>query len=347
MDSPDWQTQFPDVPESIHRTIVNTLEGLEERNGNHMKNRKNKKRGKSLLLIAAVLAAALGTTALAAEIFRWNERAKEVFVADEAAQNRLVSEGNVTGIDRTVTDEGITMELIQTIQDEHYFYALFHVTVGDGVPVLDEDSGLAMELNPNGGENPFTSLEWGFVSNAEQAPGSSRYFEINGTKMEGAAMESGELEVVFTELQQNQKNAGAPVDLKTGSWAFTIDMKQTSAAHFTPDKEYSLGDSQVKVLSVDLSPLSITITCDGQDIRRMEERAGISSGQTDLPQDLVISGIRYQDGTVVSQGFGVKNYGYSGQDGAFELIQRFTAVVDTEKAQAILMGEGQDEILLK
>lgn len=347
MYKPDWQTQFPEVPEGIHRLIVNTLETLDEKDGNHMKNRKNKKLRKSVLPIAAALVAVLGTTAMAAGVFRWNERAEKVFVADEVMQNRLVTEGNVTGIGHTVTDGGITMELIQTIQDENYFYALFNVTVGEGEPVLDEDSGLAMELSLNGRESPFGSLEWGFVSNMEQAPGSSRYFEIRGTKMEESALESGELKVVFTALQRNQEKAGEPVDLKTGNWPFTMDMKQTSVTHFTPDMEYILGGVQVKVLSVELSPLSIIITCDGQDIRSMEGRTGVNSDQTDLPEDLVISGVRYQDGTVVSQGLDVKNYGYTDQGGAFKLTQRFTSVVDVERIQAILMGDGQDEIQLK
>lgn len=349
MNRSDWQNQFPEVPERIHQSIVNTLEGLEERDGKRMKDISNhKKKGRRIMVIlAAAMVAAIGTTALAAEIFKWNDRAKEVFVADEEAQNELVAQGNVTGIGRKVSDQGVSVELIQSIQDSHYFYALFEVSSEDGSMTLDEDNQLAMDVTYGNQESPFTMLEWGFVSNSEQEPGSSRYFEISGTKDGGTAAGSLKMNIVFSALQKEQGKAEKGDDIVNGSWPFELDVKQTDFQLFAPEMTCSLGGYEVKVTSVELSPLSVTITCDAEDIRRMEEGEGISIDQNDLPAPMVISGIRYQDGTAVPQEYRVTGFGYSGEGGAFTITQRFSSVVDVEKTEAVLMGNGQDEIRIR
>lgn len=76
----------------------------------------------------------------------------------------------------------------------------------------------------------------------------------------------------------------------------------------------------------------------------MEQGEGADIGQTDLPSVLSVTGVKYQDGTVIDQEYQVMNFGYSGNDGAFTITQRFSAVVDTQEVIAVLMGPQRDEI---
>ena len=89
MKNRNWNYEFPEVPEHVHQTVLSTLAGLED---GKVKRVKRMKKGKIAILIAAAVAV-LGTTVSAAEIFKWNKRAAEVFVADEAQQKELVKIG--------------------------------------------------------------------------------------------------------------------------------------------------------------------------------------------------------------------------------------------------------------
>lgn len=76
----DWEKTFPEVPESVHNRIMDTLSELDAREGKLMKNRDGNRvcgkgkgrRGRTgsrrLILLAAALILLMGTTVLAAEI---------------------------------------------------------------------------------------------------------------------------------------------------------------------------------------------------------------------------------------------------------------------------------------
>lgn len=176
----EWKDYFPEVPDTIHQMMIETLDGLEEREEQKMK-KSNKMKKRTMVLLAAALIGAMGMTAGAAGLFKWNERAAEVFVADEPLQDHLVMEQVVQEGTQSVTDNGITISLVQTIQDSNCFYALFDVTAEDGT-LIDENNALSMHVDYNGEEGPFCAMGWGFVQNYEQEVSNSRYFEIYGTK---------------------------------------------------------------------------------------------------------------------------------------------------------------------
>ena len=90
MKNRQWNREFPDVPEYVHHTVSDTLAGLgngQEKAGMHIKvvqkgEKMKRIKTRTMIILAAALIIILGTTVAAAELFRWNERATEIFEAE-------------------------------------------------------------------------------------------------------------------------------------------------------------------------------------------------------------------------------------------------------------------------
>lgn len=133
-----------------------------------------------MVLLAAVLIGTMGMTVGAEGLFKWN-RAAEVFAATQLLQDCLAMEPVAQESAQSVTDNSVTIRLIQTAQDSNCFYALFDVTAEDGT-LIDENNALDMHIDYHGAENPLCAMSWGFADNLQQDMANSRYFEIFGTK---------------------------------------------------------------------------------------------------------------------------------------------------------------------
>ena len=146
-----------------------------------MKKQKTKKKQtrrtgrRTILILAAAMAAALGMSAAASGIFQWNEQAQEIFEAGTKTQEKLVLENIASEEYQTVTDNGLTIRAIQTIQDSHCFYGLFEITMDDGSMTLDENCSMDYTMEFPNGEDPFIALGWHFVAEEAQEVSNRRY----------------------------------------------------------------------------------------------------------------------------------------------------------------------------
>ena len=74
----------------------------------------------------------------------------------------------------------------------------------------------------------------------------------------------------------------------------------------------------------------------------MERGEGICLDQCDsLP--VWVSGLNYQDGTILTQRNRKMTEGYN-DEGDYFMTQRFSSVVEVEKVRAILLGEDMAEV---
>lgn len=301
---------------------------------------------RTMIILAAALVIVLGTTVAAAELFRWNERATEIFEAEPELQNKLTTEEIAREEHQSVTDNGLTITAVQTIQDSNCFYALFEVTAEDSSIVIDENCGMDYLLDFQGAEDPFCAMGWGFVDHTRQEAGSSRYFEIFGTKMEesNADLHMG---INFTTLTGPGEKAMNGAPLIEGNWDFDLTVHPAASTHIELNREYQIAGSQIRVESVDLSPLTGKITCNGEDIKAFTEKEGINLDQLDELTATYITGVKYQDGTVIEQnGFAMLWESYP-EGGSYEKAVRFTQVIEPEKVSALLLGNDKDEIALQ
>lgn len=336
----NWNQEFPEVPDLVHRSV---LEALSELDGQEEKKMKKKMPKKRMLLLAAACAALFGMTAAAAGIFKWNERAAKVFQADETAQEKLNQEELSHEVAQSVTDQGITITAIQTIQDKNRFYALFEVTVEDEETKITQDQNMRYTLDFEGGEYPFTYLGWSFVSEEEQEVSNSRYFEMYGTKMEDASPEL-KMEIHFTALEgEPEEKAGEGAVLIDGHWDFSLDIQETESIRHELQREYEISGYPVGVESVELSPISLTIFFDGDSIRAMEEGEQVNLDELEALTALYPTGVRYKDGTVVEERCYPMTEGYTDKDrSVYRVMLQFTEVVNADQVSALLMGT--DEI---
>lgn len=340
MKNKKWNREFPEVPEHVHQTVLSTLAGLDERKGKRVN---RMKKGKAIILIAAAVAV-LGTTVSAAEIFKWNRRAAEVFEADEIQQNKLVTEQIAQDTSQTVTDAGLTITAVQTIQDNNCFYALFEITAKDESIQITQDHSMSFLYDFQDGESPFGALGWHFVDEESQTVSNSRYFEIIGTKTRPGS-EDLHMKIQFTSLNAPGAKAMDGEPILEGNWEFVLDLHAIEPIRYDLNREYQIAGYPVTVKTVELTPISAKLAIDEEDARQLEKLEGVNLDQTDSLSSLWINGIKYQDGTIIEED-GFQEPLIRLGDGVYEKTARLTSVIDTDKVSALLVGENMDEIAL-
>ena len=336
----NWNREFPEVPEHVHQTVLSTLAGLDERKDKRVK---RMKKGKIMILIAAAVAL-LGTTVSAAELFKWNRRAAEVFVANEEQQQELVTEQIAQEGQQTVTDAGLTIQAVQTIQDNNCFYALFEITAEDESIQITDNHSMGVRFDFQEGEDPFGFLGWGFVGEKQQTVSNSRYFEITGTKT-NPEQEDLHMKIQFTSLNGPGAKAMNGEPVVEGNWEFLLDLHTTEPVSYELNREFQIAGCAVMVQTVELTPISVKLMCDEEDARQLEKQEGVNLDQADSLSSLFINGIKYQDGTIVEEE-GYQELMISCKNGTYIKTARLTNVIDVDKVSALLVGKNRDEIAL-
>ena len=340
MKKKNWYDEFPEVPEHVHQTVLSTLAGLDDRKVKKVKRMKKNK----IIILAAAMTAVLGMTVSASEIFKWNKQAQEVFEADEDQQKELVMDQIAQEAYQTISDGGLTLQAIQTIQDNNCFYALFEITAADESIQITPGHNMEFSINYPDGSDPFSMLNWNFVDEHRQAVSNSRYFEITGTK-QNPGEEDLTMKIQFTSLNAPGEKALAGSPVLEGNWEFALNLHTTKPVRYEINKDYQIAGCAVTVKTVELTPISVKVTCEEEDIRQLETLEGINLDQADTLRSLFVNGIRYGDGTVIEEmGYLELTAGYS--DGDYTKTARFSNVIDVDKASALLVGDAMDEILL-
>lgn len=336
----NWNREFPEVPEHVHQTVLSTLAELDERK---VKQVKRMKKGKMIILIAAAVAV-LGTTVSAAEIFKWNKRASEVFVANEEQQKDLVEEQISQEGYQTVTDAGLTIQAIQTIQDNNCFYALFEITAEDESIQITQDHSMSFLFDFPDGESPFGALGWHFVDEESQVVSNSRYFEIIGTKTRPESKDL-HMKIQFTSLNAPGAKAMDGEPVLEGNWEFMLDLHATEPVRYDLNREYQIAGCPVTIKTVELTPISVKLSIGEEDARQLEKLEGVNLEQTDSLSSLWINAVKYQDGTIIEEE-GYQEPLIRFGDGVYEKTARLTTVIDPDKVSALLVGGSMDEIAL-
>ncbi|MDE5933364.1 MAG: DUF4179 domain-containing protein [Lachnospiraceae bacterium] len=343
MKNRNWNREFPEVPEHVHQTVLSTLAGLDNRKVKKVRRMKKNK----IIILAAAMVAVLGMTVSASEIFKWNKKATEVFVADEEQQKNLVTEQIAQEEYQTVSNDGLTIQAIQTIQDNNCFYALFEITAEDESIQITPENSMKFSIDYSGSESPFSMLTWDFVAESRQTVSNSRYFEIIGTKM-NPGNEDLNMKIQFTSLNGAGGKALEGDSVLEGNWEFTLNLHATNPVSYEVNREYQIAGCTVMVKEVELTPISMKLVCDGEDVKQLEAMEGVNLDQADSLHSLFVNGIKYQDGTIVEEmGHQELKAGYGDGNGDYEKTARFSSVIDVDKVSALLVGDNMDEIKLQ
>ena len=102
---------------------------------------KNTKEKKSeigpLLIAAAVICTGMAVTVAAKEFFKWNDYLVKRLDPSEEQQQTLQESTYIQNIDQSVTQNGVTVTLTDSVQDYIPLYAFFEVKTDDSISMTD------------------------------------------------------------------------------------------------------------------------------------------------------------------------------------------------------------------
>lgn len=339
MDNKDFKKEFPSVTASFHNRVENTLNEITS-----SKSRRQSKKGFAVLVLAAVLT--LGSiSTMASGLFKWNEKLAEIFGADKAQQNSLIQKGVTQQSNTTVTANGLTISLVQTLQDKKYFYALLEITAPKGIKLTDTNLFEEWQFDISGKKDHQDysfGTGHGFMDvNKEPEITNKRYYEIWIEK----SIDFNEK--VFTLHFKNLQADAGKLEMYTileGDWTLTWKLSYTDSTEYIDiNKKFNLSGYDVLVKRVELSPISMAIYFDGEDIKSMEKAEKVDLDKLEFLKPIFFKGIRYTDGTEVSASGG-GGEGFNKDTGEYKLNTCFNRVINVENVKSLLFGEINSEI---
>lgn len=345
------------LPASCEDRMERLLGSLPESSGKEEKIMRFPK--KRALLLAAALVAALGATAAAAELFSWDEQAVESFQdPSEEEQNTMTMEGIAKEQNISVTDAGITVTAVQTLHDKNSLYILLELTSDENI--IDGNSGFENEQDgvwepvlkaSSGKEDAFNNIGWSAPADAPCFELTDHgYYEISALKSLDAEWDSDSVTIKFTKYIYYTGEQGNEVPHTIeGNWTLTLPLGEDTelkSVVYEPEEKTRIKDMDVQVKRVELSPLSMRLVFDMDDVLAFEETYYADQEDT-YAYELQFTGFLDQNGQPIISGAG------GGMSGAYdfenrEIIQEieFKQYVDVKQVRTLLLGEDMVQVPL-
>lgn len=350
------EKEFPKVPEKIHGMVLETLENLEEENpsvkkgGNTMKIKKRR-----VIWAAAALAAMFGTTVAAAELFQWNEQAADYFNnPPQEVQNEMVAQGVAMEQNDSVTDQGITVTVKQTVQDNNRIYILLDVQCEEAL--IDDNSGFDKWDVITKDSEAFSNLGASFAESApigkKEEKTSRGYYEITGLKTYGREWNEDSITLdlgQFNYLTYEEDGLGTQ-HVIDGNWKLEIPLgEQTQALTkvYEPGSQVMVSGMPVTVKRVEISPISAVVVYDLEDVQNVTNTAQANEEDVFL-YELQLSGFRYDNGETELNGAGGGMSSYWDREAGEDIYEiGLCGMIEPERVEAILLGDGVMAVELK
>lgn len=307
---------------------------------------------KRTLILAAALAALVGTTAAAAGLFQWHEKAVENFgKPTETEQDDMTTAGIAKEQQASVTDAGITITAKQTVQDKNTLYILMDIQAeemildGNGVfDCLNEDGTYETSCIIPKKEDAFSNVSMGFSPDTPcwSQLSNQGYYEISALKSLEQEWTEEEITIHFTEYSYYtyEDQETIPHTIR-GDWSLTLPLGEDTIVETKtcePKQPVMIAGMPVTVKRVELSPLSLLLVYDMDDVKKLQET--LYAGEEDVfLEETSLYGFLYQDGSERSARIG-------GMSGNYDFEQReitrqigLGSYVEPDQISAVLLGE--------
>lgn len=350
------QKEVWNMPDSYIAYIGQVLDRLPDKMDEKKRTGFSKKR---IMVLAAALAAVLGTTAMASELFQWNKKAVENFNhPTKEEQDTMTMEGIAREQTVSATDAGITITAKQTVQDKNSLYILLDIQAKD--KIIDGNGGFD---NPDdNGEygHPCIFTEDGDVFNnismsfTPDTPVFSElsdhgYYEIFAIKDPDREWNEDSVTVNFTEYSYYTYENGDSIPHRIeGNWELTLSLGEDTKLHtdvYELNRKVDISGMPLTVKRVELSPLSLILVFDLDDVNQIRETR--YQDQEDVfIRETQFAGFLDKNGEEIDCGWG-------GMSGKHDLEKREDIVemslsrfVDVDEIGAILLGEAKVSVPL-
>lgn len=318
------------------------------------------------LVAAAVILGAGGVTAGAAAYMRWSKTASEGMLASEETQKKMEETKLAVPVNKSDTQNGVTVTVSQTIVDSYYAHIIFKVEgydAGEGKqPFFETDTVVVDGYDPwkdpydekrhfGSGGDWYNGVTMGEDGRAVRISDGKPLDEIEDYQ-DNYKLEDGSYEYRLTLTHTADKDyfMGKPIHLELHNLgtAEKEDLTNVIDATWSFDwvlegspekKEYdlnaSIGDTGVTVKHVEISPISLNVTYDFP--KKIYNKMDNSSGMLFFPD-----GVRLKDGTELKTIYlGPGTNGYISENEYF-IAFPVDRILDTDEIDALLVRKGVD-----
>lgn len=318
------------------------------------------------LVAAAVMLGAGGVTAGAAAYMRWSKTASEGMLASEETQKKMEETKLAVPVNKSDTQNGVTVTVSQTIVDSYYAHIIFKVEgydAGEGKqPFFETDTVVVDGYDPwkdpydekrhfGSGGDWYNGVTMGEDGRAVRISDGKPLDEIEDYQ-DNYKLEDGSYEYRLTLTHTADKDyfMGKPIHLELHNLgtAEKEDLTNVIDATWSFDwvlegspekKEYdlnaSIGDTGVTVKHVEISPISLNVTYDFP--KKIYNKMDNSSGMLFFPD-----GVRLKDGTELKTIYlGPGTNGYISENEYF-IAFPVDRILDTDEIDALLVRKGVD-----
>ena len=330
------------------------------------KKRKKLPAKRMFLVAAAVMLGAGGVTAGAAAYMRWSKTASEGMLASEETQKKMEETKLAVPVNKSDTQNGVTVTVSQTIVDSYYAHIIFKVEgydAGEGKqPFFETDTVVVDGYDPwkdpydekrhfGSGGDWYNGVTMGEDGKAVRISDGKPLDEIEDYQ-DNYKLEDGSYEYRLTLTHTADKDyfMGKPIHLELHNLgtAEKEDLTNVIDATWSFDwvlegspekKEYdlnaSIGDTGVTVKHVEISPISLNVTYDFP--KKIYNKMDNSSGMLFFPD-----GVRLKDGTELKTIYlGPGTNGYISENEYF-IAFPVDRILDTDEIDALLVRKGVD-----
>ena len=347
-----FEQEFPQVPACVHQTVLETLENLNEKQyKKHIIKTK-------WLILAAALTATFGLTVAAADLFDWNPKAAKTFGEPvKEVQNTLTMEGVAREQEISVTDNGITVTAVQTMNDENVFYALLLVTaeneIIDGSGYFGNPAPQLITKNPDA----FCNISMDFLDMPIAEPSTQGYYEVYALKNIGEEWQEESITISLENYSYDIFNkpkseltdfTDCTSELIEGKWELKLplgEVQTDNTIKIAQPVQVVMQGVPVTIEELTLTPLAVKISYSLADVEKLHQEV-YSSEEDVYLQELFLSGFIDKNGKETECGFTASS-GRHTPDGKDILLMGLGQAVDVHEVQAILIGNEKVRVELK
>lgn len=345
MDKLNLENIFPDVPEEFHNKIETILDKIVMEKGKLKRNMRVKTR---IILAAAFVIVAGSITANATGLFKWSHKVVKEFGASERQQNDLILKGIAEQKNASATDNGLTINLVQTLQDKNYLYIALDITTSKDI-ILDNSTRFEyMDVFFAGVDGGY-AISSGFISHFSHQTGKEQYsnnmlYVINIQKDPETDFNGKIITLSFKNLRTNVNT------ILEGEWKLSwITNFNDSTMCYNLNQTYNLSGYDVHISKIEISPLSMTIYFKDFNIEKTDEIISTNWKDTEQFKSIIPEGFKYKDGTFIQVKLFERGGMWSFRSNTGELLYYtaiFNKVVDVDDIENIIFGQNASEIKL-
>ena len=311
-----WKDIAPEVPHDFHEKFEETLECI-EKDDTADKRYKKKKIRVRVLIAAAVLCAGMVVTVATNEFFKWNDHLVKRLEPSEEQQETLQETNYIQNINQSETQNGVTVTLTDSIQDQGFLFAFFEVETDDSI-VMDDNTSFeeVLHFKIDGTEvygddedrlgSLSTGVEQDTLLKEDQNSVHLKYFNVFLSYDSDYDLSNRIVEISLRNLTDEGKYEEDENVLTEGTWNFKWTLGTVKPpASLEVNRKCDFGGYEITMKKMEVSPLLWSLYLDYNEAMKVydDERNRFEYTGTDYGMDLYIrtdiDRVRYEDGNVV------------------------------------------------